>query len=277
MKACLPVFIIFWGMLRGNTIVINEINYHSADDFNTEDWVEFYNESQETVNMSGWVFKDKADYHNFTFPENTDIVGRGYLVLCRSTALFTALHPQVSNFIGDFDFGLSGAGELIRLFDAEQNLVDSVHYNDAGEWPTEPDGSGATLVLINPLTDNAAAANWTASSGYGTPGVENLNYLLHHEPNGPERRTLFSLHPNPFNSSININFTVVHNGMLDITLFDINGRQIKQLLHEYKLNGDYSVRWQGDNQAGNMVETGVYFCKIQSGSWSESWKVILLK
>ena len=93
--------------------------------------------------------------------------------MCRDTSSFTNLFDEVENYIGNIDFGFSGNGELLRLFNLEDELVDFVEYNDSNPWPIEPDGNGPTLELINPEFDNSMAVNWIASEGYGTPGYIN--------------------------------------------------------------------------------------------------------
>ena len=62
---------------------------------------------------------------------------------------------------------------MIRLYDSNGNLVDSVIYDDADPWPAEADGGGSTLELISPFLDNSAAENWIASVGFGSPGGVN--------------------------------------------------------------------------------------------------------
>ncbi|MBT4484643.1 MAG: hypothetical protein HOC71_13310, partial [Candidatus Latescibacteria bacterium] len=76
-----------------NTIVINEINYNSASDFDTEDWVELYNNGDKAIDLTGWIFKDEDNTHEVVFPENTVIGAENYFVLCRDMSLFTALFP----------------------------------------------------------------------------------------------------------------------------------------------------------------------------------------
>jgi len=157
-------------------VVINEINYRSSDLFNPEDWLELHNPTNETIAMGLWIFKD--DNNNvFTFPEDILLQSGHYLVLCKNTDTFSQFFPDVSNVIGDFGFGLSGGGELLRLFDSNEQLVDKVEYNDIAPWPTEPDGTGPTLELINPSLENDMASNWAASnSNNGTPGEINSVY-----------------------------------------------------------------------------------------------------
>ena len=155
------------------TLVINEINYNSSDDFDSGDWVELYNATDELLDIGKWAFKDDNDDHIFIITENKMLSAGEYLVLCRDTNSFTALFPDVSNFVGNLDFGFSRNGELLRLFNSEGELVDFVIYDDSDPWPVEPDGNGPTLELIDPFSDNTLAENWSTSDGNGSPGQSN--------------------------------------------------------------------------------------------------------
>jgi|ETN02SMinimDraft_4_1059925.scaffolds.fasta_scaffold44913_2 hypothetical protein len=159
-------------------IVINEINYNSDDDeFNPDDWVELYNPTSETISIENWKFKDENDEHVYTIDEVISLGADEYLVLCTNSSAFSDLFPDVENYIGDIGFGLESDGELIRLFDSNESLVDSVEYDNEYPWPTEPNGNGPTLELIHPSLDNNRAENWAASnSNNGTPGEINSVY-----------------------------------------------------------------------------------------------------
>ena len=159
-------------------IVINEINYNSSVDFNPEDWIEIYNPTIETISLGSWEFKDDNDANVFKFPENMVLVSGGYLVLCKDTLAFSSLFPNVlsSDIVGNFEFGLGGGGERIRLFNSDELLINEVEYDDASPWPTEPAGNGPTLELIHPSFDNSSGANWSYSIDNGTPGAENSVY-----------------------------------------------------------------------------------------------------
>ena len=160
--------------VSAGSIIITEINYHSSDNFDPGDWVEFYNDSCESVDISGWIFKDENDDHIFIFPPNMVLEPEALIVLCRDTAAFSGLFPEVNNYLGDFDFGLSNGGELIRLFDNQENIIDSLTYDDEPPWPTEPDGNGPTLELIDPSLPNEDPENWRASTApHGSPGQQN--------------------------------------------------------------------------------------------------------
>ncbi|MCD4651955.1 MAG: CotH kinase family protein, partial [Candidatus Cloacimonetes bacterium] len=126
-------------------VLINEINYNSAEDFDTGDWIELYNPKSSAVDISGWEFRDEDDTHVFTFAQGQLIPARGFLVLCQTEEQFRVLFSEVDCSIGNFDFGLSGKGELLRLFYHKGVLIDSVEYDDEFPWAVEPDGMGATL------------------------------------------------------------------------------------------------------------------------------------
>ena len=150
-------------------VVINEINYNSSSDLDTGDWVELYNSTDGTIEISLWEFRDEDNL--FTFPENTILLPGDYLVLCQNLDIFSEKFPSVSNVLGDFEFGLNGGGELIRLFHSDGSLIDEVEYDDISPWPGEPDGEGPTLELIDSSLDNALGENWAASNDNGgTPG-----------------------------------------------------------------------------------------------------------
>ena len=144
---------------------------------NPGDWVELYNPTNEAIAIGLWKFKDGNDTHVFIIPENQVLESGAYLVLCKDSLAFNDNFPNVSNFIGKFNFGLNGGGELVRLFDAEELPVDEVNYDDSSPWPMEPDGNGPTLELIHPSLDNDLGVNWaTSDNNGGTPGVVNSVY-----------------------------------------------------------------------------------------------------
>jgi hypothetical protein len=212
-----------------DSLVINEINYNSANNFDPGDWIEFYNPHEYELDITGWEFKDEDDQHSFVFPAGTVIEPNGYFVICRDTAAFDSLFPDVTHYTGNMDFGLAANGELIRLYDDSGTLIDTVLYDDAAPWPTEPDGNGPTLELINPAWDNALAESWAAAELHGTPGAENGNYVKL-----PEIRVDESIkcriYPNPF-STLAIIKVDGEKGLEGASLgvFNLFGQKVKRM------------------------------------------------
>ncbi len=153
-------------------IVINEIMYN-APGASLEQWVELYNKSGGTVDLSGWHFTDGT---GFTFPPGTMLGAGQYAVVVWDVAAFNLLHPALPNVFGPLSGGLSGKGERVRLRDASDNLADELEYSTGGNWPDFADGGGSSLELRNPNADNTNAAAWAASNEVAAGTWVNVSY-----------------------------------------------------------------------------------------------------
>ncbi|MFC2084114.1 CotH kinase family protein [Bacteroidota bacterium] len=257
-----------------NIIVINEINYNSHPDYDSEDWIELYNNSEVEIDLGGWVFSDSNDSNLFVFNESTILQPYDYLVLSSDTSSFKGFFPDVINVIGNFDFKLSNGGEKIRLFNSEGDIVDSLTYDDEAPWSTEPDGSGNTLSLLNPNLDNSLPENWKASNEYGTPGYKNDVFITQAEEEDdliPEFR-LYQNYPNPFNPSTVISFSLAELTKVKLELFNILGERVETLVETYLPSGFHTFKFQADN-----LSSGVYIYKLDAGKFKSSKKMILIR
>jgi len=235
-------------------IVINEINYNSSNEFNSEDWVEFYNPNDTMVNLSGWYFKDENNQHVFNFPEGTTIEPGGYKVLCKDTSIFLIVFPDTISIIGNMGFGLKSSGELLRLYHYTGYLVDSLVYKNDFPWPSEPNGEGPTLELLNPGLDNAIGYNWNASVNYGTPGKQNST----HSPDS--YREIFSNslilnqnYPNPFTGYTNISYELKETSEVQLKIYNSFGNLIAEEFFNKQLAGKHTYTWATLN-----LKPGIY-------------------
>ena len=266
--------------LQYTNVVINEINYNSSSAFDTNDWIELFNNTDSTINLSNWIFKDVDDLHGFNFAENIFIGKREYLVLCKDTLMFRSLFPNVKNIVGNFDFGLNENGELIRLFDDNFNIVDSLTYDDNLPWEIEADGNGATLELIHPNFDNSLALSWRASAKHGSPGTINSVYTKVEKIDAnlfPEKFVLEQNYPNPFNPTTTIRYSIPYNIksktlIVKLIVFDILGNEIATLVNENKSVGIHQVSFDASN-----LSSGIYFYKIQAGDFVNTKKMVLIR
>ena len=88
---------------------------------------------------------------------------------------------------------------------------------------------------------------------------------------------LFQNYPNPFNPSTQINFSIIYSSKVSLKIYDILGREIKTLLNK-KLNpGRYSITWDGTDNSGNKVTSGMYIYRIKANNFVKSEKMILMK
>jgi len=84
-------------------------------------------------------------------------------------------------------------------------------------------------------------------------------------------------HPNPFNPTVQITYTVPKPGRVLIQVWDVAGRLVRTLEDAQRAKGTYQAMWNGNNDAGAMVASGVYFCRMSVGSAAMTHKLMLLR
>jgi len=95
-------------------------------------------------------------------------------------------------------------------------------------------------------------------------------------PQIPEEYQL-TAYPNPFNPTTTIRYTIPENNKVIIKIFDQSGRQVNQLVSAKQNAGEYTVQWNGRDDTGRQLASGLYFCQIRSVDFSRTFKLILLK
>jgi hypothetical protein len=106
---------------------------------------------------------------------------------------------------------------------------------------------------------------------YGSIGIDDNTPVL------PSAIALNQNYPNPFNPETNIEFALPKGGNVSIEVFNVLGQKVKTLISEYKDAGTYSVRWDGTNNNGMAVPSGVYFYRMVTEGFSQTNKMIMLR
>ena len=242
-------------------IIINEINYNSDFAFETGDWVELCNRQDAPVDVAGWKLRDSNEENEYVLPMGTVIPAGGYLAICQDIDAFTSHYNHIMHYRGNTGFGFRNGGEVLRVYNTENILIDSVRYDNKTPWPELPDGKGYTLVLKQTDLDNDIAENWT-SQLKGTPGVANYNLTGINDRTANEmiKNNILQNYPNPCNTLTKIGYNIVAPGVVRIRLFDINGRQIKVLANAYQEPGSYLLELDVQD-----LKTGIYFYTMEVG------------
>jgi hypothetical protein len=161
-------------------IVINEIMYHPAKSAGDLEFVELLNDSPTTEEIAGWRFTSGIEH---TFPSGTSIPAHGLLVVAANPEAIRRA-CKITNVVGPLKSKLGNKGAVIELRNNAGGLVDRVDYKDDPPWPAGADGTGHSLSLIDPLSENEHGVSWALSNEPGgTPGRENF-------PTGPRRPTV---------------------------------------------------------------------------------------
>ena len=244
-------------------IVITELNYHSDTLLDSGDWFELYNNSEVEVDLSGWIFMDSDEKNCFSIAEGILLAPNEYIVFTNDRLKFSSINSSVTNYRGNFLFGLNREGEKLRLFDARMQLVDFVEYDNELPWPEEPDGNGPTLQLIDVDLDNNTAENWLASTlmggtpGYGEYGMSVIPIKFN-----------ILVYPNPTSNCFFIEADHLKSKPITIEIFDISGRRIfyKRTIYYSKIIME---------KPGNIE--GLYFLKITDGGQTMVKKIVFIR
>ncbi|MCP4546971.1 MAG: T9SS type A sorting domain-containing protein [bacterium] len=156
----------------------------------------------------------------------------------------------------------------------------------AGDLLTSVVANSAGLAELMIPADLDAASVTLTLSGF------NMVTLVREMPVGPDggstgepdvtpvvpATALMQNHPNPFNPTTTINFVTAAAGAVRLTLFDVNGRQVRGLVAEHMAAGEHSASWSGRDDNGNPVSAGVYLYRLDVAGeeGSRTRKMILL-
>lgn len=95
--------------------------------------------------------------------------------------------------------------------------------------------------------------------------------------NIPSEFALSQNYPNPFNPSTTIKYSLPKEEKVRIVIYDMLGNKISELINENKNAGSYQIVWNGNDDKGKKVSSGVYILTINSGSYFQSRKMVLMK
>ena len=127
-----------------------------------------------------------------------------------------------------------------------------------------------SLLLLLLITVNLSATEGEAVSAVGTlssitTDVKSDNIL-------PLEYKLEQNHPNPFNPTTTISYSIPMQGNVIIKVYDIRGNEIKILVNETQAAGSYNISFDASN-----LSSGLYFYSIRSGNFTSTKKMMLLK
>ena len=85
------------------------------------------------------------------------------------------------------------------------------------------------------------------------------------------------LFPNPVYQDMNINYTLASKGQIDIEILNSNGQLLKRIEQQQMQPGSYTTSWDGKDAQGNILPTGIYFCRISTAGTVSTKKITIVK
>ncbi|MCB0294487.1 MAG: T9SS type A sorting domain-containing protein, partial [Calditrichaeota bacterium] len=96
-------------------------------------------------------------------------------------------------------------------------------------------------------------------------------------PEVPAAFALAQNYPNPFNPTTEIPYALPVNARVEIAVYNILGQKVRTLVNHAQSPGYYTAHWDGRNDAGQLVGSGIYIYRINAGEYRAMRKMILLK
>lgn len=107
----------------------------------------------------------------------------------------------------------------------------------------------------------------------------NFNWHLSN-PETPElelQTALKANYPNPFNPSTTIAFSLAQSAMVKLSVFNLKGQRVKTIANGFLGRGDHSITWNGDDEHGRSVSSGIYLIRLETPKQSFTRKAMLMK
>ena len=170
---------ILWTPQQACALVVSEIMYHPADQTESLEFIELYNDRAVFEDLSGCAFANGIEY---IFEPNTILGAKQHMVIARDPAAVEAAYG-ITGVRGPFTGRLGNDGERIVLCNENAGTLISFRYGTGAPWPVSPDGTGHSLTLAKLGGDPAEGATWAPSTSIGgTPGGPDLIQVESEDP-----------------------------------------------------------------------------------------------
>jgi hypothetical protein len=144
--------------------------------------------------------------------------------------------------------------------------------NNGTSWSNVDSGFTNTPVQSFAISGSYLFAGTVGSGVWKRPLTEMVTGIEEKKNNLPVSFSLYQNYPNPFNPTTTIKYGIPKSGYVTIRVYDELGREVATLVNEEKPGGNYSVSFNGAN-----FTSGVYYYRLQVGSFAQTKKLILLK
>ncbi len=181
-----------------------------------------------------------------------------YLTPCRECIRQVTSLPAMNN----------DRGTLVLLSDSGK-ILDEFSYNEEMHHPFLYDREGVSLERVNPALTTSAPGNWQSASseaGFATPGYRNSQFS--ENPSQQNKvtfeQTAFSPDMDGYNDELFIRYSLDKPGWIaTCRVFDLNGRQVFQVLNNGLMASEGTLTWNGEDETGSLLPAGPYILLLE--------------
>jgi 1,4-alpha-glucan branching enzyme len=188
----------------------------------------------------------------------------------------------------NFTFTDGGLWKSINITDPSMNVTVIGNFNvtSAAGNPNFPSPGkwydyfkGDSIVVTSPLPITLAPGEFhiytTVKLPTPEPGI--VEDVQDNSTQIVKDYKLYQNYPNPFNPSTEIKYQVLNQSKVVIKIYDLLGNTVKTLVNQEMSSGTFNITWNGDSDFGKKVTSGIYFCRMESGAYIQTIKLMLMK
>jgi hypothetical protein len=218
-------------------------------------------------------------------PERTFLTTPGLADLCGSDLEFVngqiSLPVELLSFSAEVDRGMV---HLCWVAEPEANLLgfevhrslDRAHFASVGFVPAHRSAAPAQVYRF---TDTPAISGvyYYRLVQKDADGSSTCSGWLEVMVSPPRESRLLQNHPNPFNAQTEVRFQLAQACQVVLTVWNVQGQQIRKLLEEERAAGYHTIHWDGKNEGGLAVASGVYLLRMKAGTVVETRRLLLMR
>lgn len=176
-------------------------------------------------------------------------------------------HPMTGRFEYTVNSAVPISGQIAVILDLfeYQNIVFDFNADCGHSWFTEPNRP------------------WTDALGRGILGAADIELLLQapvvasDDLENPVPVAALSNYPNPFTTQTGISFSLKSPQPVELCIYNIKGQKLRQLLSSDLAAGTHTIDWDGRDQSGRLLSSGIYLCSLKAGSHRLVSRMAVLK
>jgi hypothetical protein len=171
------------------------------------------------------------------------------------------------------------------VFNDTEDSGDGMSYGDNGIlFKNKPDQDSVTIEL-NYTIYFLPEKNLTQEYGenfaaiFNNPVAVSKNIIssVKNTPQSLDEFVLQRNYPNPFNASTLIRFSTTMPAFVQLVIYDVQGRIVSNLANDYFDAGSHDVKWSGLSNHGELMPSGVYYCRMEAGDFTDTLKLLMIK